>query len=527
MAEVYDFAIIGSGPAGVSAAFPLVEAGHKVIMVDGGQSQDLKPPDSAYLSARYNDERQHEWMVGSDFFALAQDETGSPKLRTPTHKSVFKNFAKANKISTENFVAVGSMAPGGLSNAWGAGVARYSKQELAEFPFPASDLDRSYQTISQRIGISGASNDDLRDYFGLDEWAQGAIEMDEIHTEMLRKYESKEERISAEGMKMGRSRVAVLKDDFNGRKACDLSGNCMWGCDKKAIYTAVDDLAKLEQFKNFKYVSGFIVEEISQLSGKILMISLQSGKRRILTTTRLLLAAGTLASTRLALTTLGHTQPISVQSTPTAAFLLWFPGKLGAAKTDSFGLGQMSYALDLSDNISAFGSTFSSQGILASEFVKHLPFKRRFAIDFWRQISSSCVVGNVFLPGTLSTSTAQIDEWGHLHIKGGYSDNLAELLKMARVKLRRVFRPLGGFMLPKSFVIGEPGGDIHYSGTLPMRESPEPGETDPTGQIAGLKNIYAVDGASLPYLSEKSHTLTIMANADRIASRLAQLASVT
>jgi hypothetical protein len=40
------------------------------------------------------------------------------------------------------------------------------------------------------------------------------------------------------------------------------------------------------------------------------------------------------------------------------------------------------------------------------------------------------------------------------------------------------------------------------------------------GQIAGLPGIYAVDGASLPLLPAKAHTLTVMANADRIARGL-------
>ena len=32
-----DVVIIGTGPAGVSAAYPLVEAGLQVLMIDGGR----------------------------------------------------------------------------------------------------------------------------------------------------------------------------------------------------------------------------------------------------------------------------------------------------------------------------------------------------------------------------------------------------------------------------------------------------------------------------------------------------------
>lgn len=54
-----------------------------------------------------------------------------------------------------------------------------------------------------------------------------------------------------------------------------------------------------------------------------------------------------------------------------------------------------------------------------------------------------------------------------------------------------------------------------------MRERPSIGETSTQGEVKGLNGVYVVDGACLPTLSEKPHTLTIMANADRIGGLLA------
>src|SRR5262249_16190535 len=39
-APAADIVVIGSGPAGVSAALPLVEAGRRVVMIDGGRDTD-------------------------------------------------------------------------------------------------------------------------------------------------------------------------------------------------------------------------------------------------------------------------------------------------------------------------------------------------------------------------------------------------------------------------------------------------------------------------------------------------------
>jgi choline dehydrogenase-like flavoprotein len=76
-------------------------------------------------------------------------------------------------------------------------------------------------------------------------------------------------------------------------------------------------------------------------------------------------------------------------------------------------------------------------------------------------------------------------------------------------------------IIPTSFSVGSPGSDIHYAGTLPMKDDPTLGETGKFGELYGVTGLYVVDGASLPTLSEQSHTLTIMANADRIGRHLA------
>lgn len=70
-------------------------------------------------------------------------------------------------------------------------------------------------------------------------------------------------------------------------------------------------------------------------------------------------------------------------------------------------------------------------------------------------------------------------------------------------------------------------GDIHYSSTLPMQHNPTLGQTDANGELAGLAGVHVVDGSCLSALTEKSHTLTIMANADRIGKILAKQINVS
>jgi choline dehydrogenase-like flavoprotein len=522
MRDDFDVLIVGSGPAGVSAAFPLLDAGLRVLMVDGGREGRVAPPSGQLLELRQRDLRQWTWMVGQDFHALRQADAVSPKLRVPTHADVFEGFEAANRINARDFIAVGSMARGGLSNAWGCGVAKLSAHELADFPFAAGELEPSYEAVVRRIGVSGAVTDDLTDYFGLDDWAQPPVALDVLQGGLLRNYEARRASLTARGFRLGRSRVAVLTSGKDGRQACDLSGNCLWGCDRRSLYSATEDMRLLEVRAGFHYRPGFIVERLVHAGSLRGVEGYDSVGSETLRARRVILAAGTLASTRLALQALGTRTTVPLQSCPTAAFMLWAPRWLGRARTPAFGLGQLSFALTLSEHVTGFGSLFDTTGIPVTEFARYIPLGKRNSIDILSGLLSSCVAGNLFLPGRLSKASLRLDSDTSLHVRGAYGDEVAGLMALARHRLRLHFVRLGAMLMPSSFTIGQPGGDIHYACSLPMRHRPVSGETDAWGELAGCDGVHVVDGASLPTLVEKSHTLTIMANADRIGRHLAR-----
>ena len=513
----FDILIIGSGPAGVSAAFPLVEAGLKVLMIDGGKTAPLDPPLSSYLTLRNSNTDQSSLMIGKDFYSLKKKENASPKLDVPNLSYVFDGYADANKILNQEFCGLGSLAVGGLSNAWGCGVACLSPLEAEDFPVDYNELRKSYQIIANRIGVSGCLDDDMTDYFGIDEWSQPPIQMDTLHTYILNKYKKKSSRFKRFGFSLGRSRLAVLSEPYAGRTGCSLSSNCLWGCRNGSTYSSKMDLTTLLVFPNFTYQPGYIAENLEQ---KISFWSVNGSRKSdeifAISAKKVILAAGTLATTRLAAVALKLKEPIRVLTNPTAAFLLWLPRFTGTIRDDTFGMGQLSFKTGLSNGDTAFGSTFSTNGILVSNFVNHLPESRRYGIDIMKNLLSSCVVANVFLPGTYSANTAQITTNGSLSISGSVDQNTTQTMRYLAKKLRNVFYSTGAFLIPGSFKVGGPGADAHYAGTLPMRENPVRGEVTANGELFSLKGLYIADGACLPSLTEKSHTLTIMANADRI-----------
>jgi hypothetical protein len=121
----------------------------------------------------------------------------------------------------------------------------------------------------------------------------------------------------------------------------------------------------------------------------------------------------------------------------------------------------------------------------------------------------------------------RLDAEGRLVIQGKYRKDVANLMDQSHRMLRNSFWKMGALLMPTSFKVGGPGSDIHYAASLPMRAKPTLGQTDQFGELAGASGIHVVDGASLSFQPAKSHTLTIMANADRIAKHIANTMAQT
>jgi choline dehydrogenase-like flavoprotein len=86
--------------------------------------------------------------------------------------------------------------------------------------------------------------------------------------------------------------------------------------------------------------------------------------------------------------------------------------------------------------------------------------------------------------------------------------------------LRRCFRRLG--CLPLATLRPGEGANIHYAGTFPMR--PDGGDLtcDLEGRLRATASVYLADGSVFSWLPAKGLTFTLMANANRVGSRLAK-----
>jgi hypothetical protein len=93
----------------------------------------------------------------------------------------------------------------------------------------------------------------------------------------------------------------------------------------------------------------------------------------------------------------------------------------------------------------------------------------------------------------------------------------------AGLKLMANAFSLRGMPVVPAIQFAEPGRSYHSGGTFPMRAQPGKFETDILGQPTGLARVHLLDASVFPSIPATTITLTVMANAHRIATQVAAL----
>jgi choline dehydrogenase-like flavoprotein len=107
-----DVVIIGSGPAGISVAWPLVKAGLAVTMLEANTAElPASPVATSYAAWRNNPNRWRD-MLGNDLKGLIADTNHPPKHSTPRGRSVIyhgNNFSPELHIKNAVVARAGSV----------------------------------------------------------------------------------------------------------------------------------------------------------------------------------------------------------------------------------------------------------------------------------------------------------------------------------------------------------------------------------------------------------------------------------
>ena len=132
------------------------------------------------------------------------------------------------------------------------------------------------------------------------------------------------------------------------------------------------------------------------------------------------------------------------------------------------------------------------------------------------------VVAQTFLHSNhcpeIALGSAPGDPRGRLTVRTVAKSGFEGTVAQARRHLARGLRKAGLYAITPAGRTGAPGSSFHVGGSLPMTLDPKPGETDPLGRPAGWQRLHIVDASVMPAIPASTITLSVMANAHKIAS---------
>ena len=246
--------VVGSGASAVHFAQTAWERGDEVLMVDVGRERPPLPPAELSfdeLKQQLDDPVAH--FLGERFEGVGYPGGDASDVFAPAPR--LAAFDGQEELQGEGFAAIASSARGGLGEAWSAGAYPFRNEDIVDFPFEWSDLSHAYDVVAQRIGISGVE-DDLATCVPMHAHLLPPLPLDEHARVLLDHYAERRAELNRRGVRLGRSRSAVLSQDASGRRGCGLLGRCMEGCPTESVWTPSVTLRLLQGRPGFEYRAG-------------------------------------------------------------------------------------------------------------------------------------------------------------------------------------------------------------------------------------------------------------------------------
>jgi len=531
--------VVGSGASAVHFAQSALEKGHDVAMLDVGRTRPdpVRPADS-FEDLKRNLEDPVAHFLGSRYESVTYPGAEGEYYGFPPNKGyVFEGVAPFQMRAT-GFSPLVSFAQGGLAEAWTAGVFPFRDDELDDFPFSFADLAPYYDLVAARIGISG-DRDDLADLYPVHAHLQPPLDVDDHSRLLLERHEAKRDALAKLGITMGRSRVATLSRELDGRVACGKLGRCLLGCPTDSLWTPVVALRELRRHPRFTYREGLFARsfryDANGRIGALVAESAAGGDTEEIPVDRLVLAAGTLSSSKILLESwyeeTGEVLRLPGLMDNRQVLLPFLNASLfrRSHDPDTYQYHQITLALEGEtgrDRVHALLTTLKTASI--HPIVQSIPLDVRTALWTFRNLHAALGLVNVNFPDwrrpdcylTLGGS-ALAGRTGTPLLRIHYEPPAGERARIARAtrRFRRALRALGCWVPPGMSHVRPMGASVHYAGTVPMTEEDAPFTTTPEGRSREFENLWFADGTTFPFLPAKNLTFTLMANAARIADR--------
>lgn len=536
MSEIFDVAVVGSGPSGSLAADRLVTAGLRVAMLDVGHDDDRYRkliPDQSFSEIRATDPDQRRYFLGDDLEGIPANEVRVGAQLTPPRQFVTRDTERLLPVEGVDFEPMQSLALGGLGAAWGGASFTYTTHELRHVGIQQPDFSRYYEAVSRRIGVSGSPEDDASQQCFQVAHHQPPLELDSVAQRVWERYADRSLELRERGLTLGRTPLAMLSRDMGDRRANPRFDMDFWGDSRRSIFRPRYLVEELERNPRFHLMRGTLVRSFdSDGSGvEVEALDIMTTATRRIRARRLLLCAGAINSARIALHALRlYDVPVPILCNPYVYMPCFAVRMLGREVSERrHSLSQLTaiYAPpdEPEDVVSA--QMYGYRSLLLFKLVKEMPLPAWAGLLVARLVVNAlCIVGIHHSDAPHDGKTLRVQRpagLGMPAVRFDHAPNDAERRRRREREhaLGRLLRRLG--LLPYGRIDPGAASSIHYAGTLPMSAGDDlPFATCPEGRLRGAPRVYVGDSATWRHLPAKGLTFTIMANALRVADHIVE-----
>ena len=417
-----------------------------------------------------------------------------------------------------------SGAYGGFSNTWGAQLMPYSTGTFRTWPISRVDMEPHYREILRQIPYSGMS-DDLEETFPLMGTPDHLPQVTHRTSSVLQRYERQRIAVRRHGVTVGHARLAL-----NG-SACRRRWPLHDGLSIPAHLLRVADFRSAEGQKRVDYRSGMRVDRIEEdAAGRVSVHATEvgTGQRRVFGADRVLVGAGAIGTTRIVAGSLGLTDR-SVMLAESVQFMMPFLSLRPVpelTQDGEFTLNQFNLFVTFDDDgkEAALVHCYPYNDIMLASLPGFLTSGPLSALT--RTGLRRLTVGLGYLPSwdsppvELRIGRAKADgSLPPIQVTSGENEATKPMLNRVIRQLRRCGRALDLHPIPGQTKLSGPAKSYHYGGSFPMQVKPF-GEfsSDLLGRVGPWRNVHLVDASVFPTVAATTFTLTIMANAHRIAT---------
>ena len=300
----------------------------------------------------------------------------------------------------------------------------------------------------------------------------------------------------------------------------------MYGCPYGYIYNSAATVERMKSRAHFTYEPGVIVTRVEETAGKVVIHGYHAKTREPWKAhaDRVFLAAGVLPTTKILLASKeAYDQPRWIKDSQYFLFpMAQWKRSAGVREEAAYTLSQI--FLEITDpQLSAHTihvQVYSYNDIVSQVLRTTLgPLGREWIV---RQLEERLLIAQAYLHSDLSSqiriALEKTPHGSRLHLETEPNPGTASTIRRVVRKLVRQSIRLRATPLEPLLRIAPAGRGFHSGGTFPMRREPGHFETDAFGRLPGWERIHAVDSTIFPTIPATTITLSVMANAHRIAA---------